>query len=142
MLEVRANGAIVEQIVQSHPMIGIRAQEFFCQVAVMGRNAPQNNFSVVKNLPKIQTEENAFPNDGSAITIETAKMEKTKSIVPHLNATRDNGHVALTSLTTQIAFQVIIGVIKKSIVMTSQMNKIATIVRAKTLITNAVVAFV
>ena len=44
---------------------------------------------------------------------------------PHLNATRVNFHAALINLTTQIAFQVIIGVIKKSIAMTAQTNKIA-----------------
>ena len=43
----------------------------------------------------------------------------------HLNATPVNGHVVLTNSTIPIASQIIIDVIKKSIVMTSQMNKIA-----------------
>ena len=47
------------------------------------------------------------------------------------NVTQDNGHAVLTSSTTQTAFQVIIGVIKKSIVMTSQMNKIAVSISMK-----------
>jgi hypothetical protein len=68
-------------------------------------------------------------------------MGKTKSIVLHPNVTQGNGHAVLTSSTTQIAFQVIIVVIRQLIVMTSQMNKIATIVRAKRVITNAVVVF-
>ena len=43
----------------------------------------------------------------------------------HPNVTQGNGHAVLTSSTTQIAFQVIIVVIRQLIVMTSQMNKIA-----------------
>ena len=43
----------------------------------------------------------------------------------HLNAMPVNGHAVRTNLITLIVSQAIIGVIKKSIVMTSQMNKIA-----------------
>ena len=59
----------------------------FCylfQVAVRVKNAHPSNFSVEKNLPKIQMVENASPNDGNVITIEIAKMERTKSIVVSL----------------------------------------------------------
>jgi len=106
------------------------------------KNARQSNFNAVKNLPRIQTGGNVFQNDGNVIIIGTVKMERTKSIVLRLNAMPVNGHAVRTNLITLIVSQAIIGVIKKSIVMTSQMNKIATIVRAKRTITSAVVAFV
>jgi hypothetical protein len=139
--EVKVNGVIVDLAVLSHPTIETKAQEQFLQVGQMEKNAHQNNFSVVKNLPKTPMVESVFQNDGSVIIIGIVRMGRTKSIVLHPNVTQGNGHAVLTSSTTQIAFQVIIVVIRQLIVMTSQMNKIATIVRAKRVITNAVVVF-
>ena len=47
----------------------------------MEKNAHQNNFSVVKNLPKTPMVESVFQNDGSVIIIGIVKMGRTKSIV-------------------------------------------------------------
>jgi len=142
-LEVKENGVTVDLAVPYLLTTEIKAQESLLQVeARREKNARQSNFNAVKNLPRIQTGGNVFQNDGNVIIIGTVKMERTKSIVLHLNAMPVNGHAVRTNLITLIVSQAIIGVIKKSIVMTSQMNKIATIVRAKRMITSAVVAFV
>ena len=47
----------------------------------MEKNVHQNNFSVVKNLPKTPMVESVFQNDGSVIIIGIVKMGRTKSIV-------------------------------------------------------------
>ena len=44
------------------------------------RNAHLSNFNVVKKLTKIQRVENAYQNDGNAITIVTVKMERMNMI--------------------------------------------------------------